>query len=221
MNKINILKSNDDYKRLAKFIINENYSHHQPDDKFSELKIQLLYNEELSYKRNSTVYAIEDYHHDLIGTIRVLKWNYLDTLPIEKIFQINPLHFLEENSQANIWHIGRFAIKKNQGILPLKKLITLAISKVCDNKGNIAFAECDARLLKILFLMDINPKVIGKPKHHLGSETFPILLTYEDLERFLFKNKYLINSDNEELFFCHQHGKNRVLEQNNTNYSFA
>lgn len=192
MNKINILKSDSDYRKLAEFIIKENYSHHTKSHIFSEAKTKTVYHEELYYKRNSIVYTLQDIKDEFIGTIRVLKWNFTDILPIQKIFSIHPFHVLNKNFEGEVWHIGRFAIRKNEGIIPLKKLMTLAIQKVCENKGNIALAECDTKLLKILYLMGIEPKIIGHSKYYLGSETIPVLLEYDNLLEFYHKNRHLI-----------------------------
>lgn len=223
MTKINILQSDNDYRKLAEFIIKENYSHHTQTNKLSYKKIKSIYNEELYYKNNSIIYTLQDNNEDFIGSIRVLKWNYKDVLPIEKIFSINPFQILEENFQGNVWHIGRFAIRKKEGILPLKKLMTIAIKKVCENEGNIAFAECDTKLLKILFLMGIEPKIIGKSKYYLGSETIPVLLTYDNLLRFYHKNKHLINNYQDLDHNNTKEGQNinKIFEPRNTNYFFV
>lgn len=220
MSKIKILRSDNDYMKLAQFVINENYSHHRKINQFSESKTEALYNEEVLYRNHSTVYALQDDNCNFVGTIRVLKWNYRDILPIEKIFSINPLHILEDGFQSDVWHIGRFAIRKNEGLLPLKKLMTLAIGKVCENNGNIAFAECDTKLLNILFLMGIEPKIIGKSKYYLGSETIPVLLTYENLLRFYNKNEHLVIGYKEHLS-PHNQTNNLIFKYINTNYSFV
>ena len=67
-----------------------------------------------------------------------------------------------------------------------------AISPICKHKGNIAFAECDSKLLRILLLLGIKPTIVGESINYLGSETIPISLPYEGLIEFYEKNKHLI-----------------------------
>ena len=63
-----------------------------------------------------------------------------------------------------------------------------AIPPICKNKGNIAFAECDSKLLRILTLLGIKATVIGNSINYLGSETIPILMTYDGLIDFYTQN---------------------------------
>lgn len=194
MGKINILTSDFDYRKLAEFIIKENYSHHSQTHVFSDQKVKAVYEEEIYYRKNSLVFALKDSQDTLIGTIRALKWNYFDLLPLEKIFSIHPFQVTEKSFEGEIWHIGRFAIRKNEGLLPLKKLMTLAIGSVCGKEKNVAFAECDTKLLKILYLMGIEPRIIGPAKYYLGSETTPVLMVYDNLIKFYRKNEHLIKN---------------------------
>ncbi|MEY8759604.1 hypothetical protein [Chryseobacterium tongliaoense] len=217
MNKINILKSDSDYRKLAEFIIKENYSHHTKSHIFSETKTKTVYHEELYYKKNSIVYTLQDIKDEFVGSIRVLKWNFTDILPIQKIFSIHPFNVLNKNFEGEVWHIGRFAIRRNEGIIPLKKLMTLAIQKVCENKGNIAFAECDTKLLKILYLMGIEPKIVGHSKYYLGSETIPVLLEYDNLLQFYHKNKHLVYENPKTVIEKDRININPVYE---TSYAF-
>lgn len=218
MGKINILTSDFDYRKLAEFIIKENYSHHHQTNVFSDQKTKAVYEEEIYYRKNSLVFALQDSQDTLIGTIRALKWNYCDLLPLEKIFSIHPFQVIEKNFEGEIWHIGKFAIRKNEGLLPLKKLMALAIGSVCEKEKNIAFAECDSKLLKTLYLMGIEPVIIGTPKYYLGSETVPVLLVYDNLIKFYHKHEYLINDECD----IHTHPiLNSALESNTLCYSFT
>ncbi len=217
MSKINILTSDFDYRKLAEFIIKENYTHHNQTYIFSEQKTKAIYEEEIQYRKNSMVFALQDSQDNFIGTIRALKWNYFDLLPLEKIFSIHPFQILEKNFEGEIWHIGRFAIRKNEGLLPLKKLMTLAIGSVCEKEKNVAFAECDTKLLKILYLMGIEPKIIGRSKYYLGSETVPVLLVYENLMQFYRKHEYLIN---DKLDIYSQSVIHPAFEKSAVNYYF-
>lgn len=217
MSKINILTSDFDYRKLAEFIIKENYIHHNQNYIYSEQRTRAIYEEEIQYRKNALVFALQDSKDNLIGTIRVVKWNYSDILPLEKIFSIHPFQVLEKNFEGEIWHIGRFAIRKNEGLLPFKKLMTLAIGSVCGKEENIVFAECDTKLIKILYLMGIEPTIIGKSKYYLGSETIPILLTYNNLIKFYHINEYLIKDSSD---IPNQSILSSVFEHHLVNYSF-
>ncbi|WP_160114326.1 MULTISPECIES: hypothetical protein [Aquimarina] len=180
---------------MSKFVVTENFKHHT-DEKFpNDYKndITSIYKEEMNYLENSQVFAIKNENNEIIGTIRALKWNYISLLPIQKIFGINPLVCINDNSINEIWHIGRFAIKKGaRDINLLKKLMVCAIRPICKHKDNIAFAECDAKLLRIITLMGIKTKIVGESIDYLGSETIPVSMSYYGLIDFYNKNKHLI-----------------------------
>ena len=110
MGKTSILTSDSDYRKLAEFIIKENYTHHNQNYIFSEQRTKAIYEEEIRYRKNSLVFALQDSQDNLIGTIRALKWNYSDALPLEKIFSIHPFQIVEKSFAGEIWHIGRFAM---------------------------------------------------------------------------------------------------------------
>lgn len=180
---------------LAQFVVTENFKHHSgnilPDDYKND--INSIKKEELNYFKNSQIFTAKDSSGSILGAIRVLKWNYTDVLPIQKIFGINPLLAIHQPSINEIYHIGRFAIKKGVGDNTLfKKLMVCAIAPICEHKDNIAFAECDSKLLRVLSLMGIKTTVIGKSIDYLGSETIPVSLTYDGLIDFYTKNKGLV-----------------------------
>ncbi|CAM1369337.1 conserved hypothetical protein [Tenacibaculum litoreum] len=180
---------------LSKFVVEENFKHHSEGkgELIKEKDILSVYKEEIRYIKNSKIFVCKDHTGEITGAIRVLKWNYVDRLPIQSIFGINPLMVVEDKELHEIWHIGRFAIKKGVKDIGLfKKLMLCAIAPVCKNKNNIAFAECDSKLLRVLFLLGIKPVVVGKSVNYLGSETIPISLPYNGLIEFYEENKHLI-----------------------------
>lgn len=184
---------------LSEFVVKENFKHHWKENLMSldlDNDIQSIYSEEMKYLSNSEIFVAKDSLGDILGSIRVLKWNYIDVLPLQKIFGINPLLVIGDIKLNNIWHIGRFAIKKEcKDINLFKKLMVCAIAPICKEEGNIAFAECDSKLLRILNLLGIKANVIGEPINYLGSETIPISMSYEGLIDFYNKNKNLVSSD--------------------------
>ncbi|CAA0197418.1 conserved hypothetical protein [Tenacibaculum maritimum] len=193
-NYLEKLSANEMYK-LSKFIVEENFKHHQKKSNFKKIKKDIIsvYQEEIKYIQNSEIFVCKDNLGDIIGAIRVLRWNYVDKLPIQNLFGINPLLVVEDRSLNEIWHIGRFAIKKGiQKANLFKKLMVCAIAPVCSHVGNIAFAECDSKLLRVMSLLGIRFKIVGKSINYLGSETIPVSFSYHDLIGFYEENKKLV-----------------------------
>lgn len=206
---------------LAEFIVHENYNHHTnevlPENYTQE--IDAIYHEELSFYKSSEIFVSKDVTGNINGTIRVLKWNFKDLLPIQKIFGIHPFMALKKDQVNEIFHIGRFAIKKNAGNLNLfKKLITCSIAPICNHKDNIAFAEVDSKLLRVFKLIGIQAKVIGKSTSYLGSETIPVSLNYDGVIDFYNKNKSLVHLYTNQKTTTQLH-KSLVFNPLNTNYT--
>lgn len=183
---------------LAKFIVTENFKHHSnnvlPQDYNDD--VNSINNEEMQYAENSEIFVVKNDSAEITGAIRVLKWNYLDVLPIQKMFGINPLLAITNYDVNEIFHIGRFAIQKESKDINLfKKLMVCAIAPICEHKGNVAFAEIDSKLLRVLRLLRIKISVIGESIDYLGSETIPVAMTYDGLIEFYNKNKSLVSSE--------------------------
>lgn len=183
---------------LSEFIVKENFKHHSNNILPAGYKTEIdsIYNKEVMFFNNTEIFVAKNYLGVIVGSIRVLKWNYIDILPIQKIFGINPLMVSKNSTTNNVYHIGRFAIKREVGDINLfKQLIICAITPICSHKGNIAFAECDSKLLRILSLLGIKTTVIGESVNYLGSETIPIYLDYYGLIGFYNKNKTLVSKE--------------------------
>lgn len=180
---------------MSKFVVTENCNHHA-NEVFSDhyqKDIDSVYNEEMGFLEHSKIFIIKSDVGELIGTIRILKWDFISILPIQKIFGISPFICTDGNDINEIWHIGRFAIKKGiRDINLLKKMLVCAIGPVCLHKDNIAFAEIDAKLLRVLKLMGIKAKFVGKSIEYLGSETIPVSMSYHGLIDFYNENKDLV-----------------------------
>ncbi|HEX7870275.1 MAG TPA: hypothetical protein VF455_09185 [Chryseobacterium sp.] len=181
---------------LAKFVVEENYNHHQCNH------IQLIDNEvsEMCHEEkklsNSTIFVARDGNYLITGSIRVTRWNYKDTLPTEKLFNINPQEKVFRN--LNIWHIGRFAVKQGadkKGFIIFKTLMTLAINQVCSQENSAVLAECDVKLLRTLKLLGFEVVTLSESINYLGSETVPVLFSFSGLKKFLDKNAYLIKEN--------------------------
>jgi len=188
----------DQLTELAKFVVEENFSHHCEDVTTQELAndTQDVYDEELNYFKDSEIFVAKDFSGNIQGSIRVIKWDYKMRLPLQKIFDIDPLSVLNLSEKlSSVWHIGRFATRKDIKDRTLfKRLMVCAIAPICEQKTGVAFAECDSKLLRIMNLLGIKTEVIGASVNYLGSETIPISMSYEGLKEFYYNNKYLVTS---------------------------
>ncbi|WP_165830099.1 hypothetical protein [Flavobacterium hydrophilum] len=188
----------DQLTELAKFVVEENFSHHCENVTTKELitDTQEVYDEELNYFKNSEIFVAKDFSGNIQGSIRVIKWDYKAKLPLQKIFNIDPLTVLNYSEKlSSVWHIGRFATKKDIKDRTLfRRLMVCAIAPICEQKDGVAFAECDSKLLRIMNLLGIKTEIIGNSVNYLGSETIPISMCYDGLKEFYHSNKYLVTS---------------------------
>lgn len=78
----------DQLYKLAEFVVMENFRHHTnnslPDDYLKE--IYSVFREESLYFKNSEIFVLKDSDNFLLGSIRVLKWDYKQKLPLQRIF---------------------------------------------------------------------------------------------------------------------------------------
>ncbi|CAL2095809.1 N-acyl amino acid synthase FeeM domain-containing protein [Tenacibaculum sp. 190524A02b] len=180
--------------KLIQFIVKENYTHHAVNENTSSLfeECYELYKEEALFFENSIYYVVKSLRGSIVAGIRICKYKEV-SLPIEKVFGIDIKKFV--TPKQPIFHIGRFAIHKNcKSLVLLKQLLVLALAPLTKNKQSVAFAECDAKLYKILRMLGIKVSAIGKPLVYLGSTTIPIIIQFKDFIRFYKAHKYLINN---------------------------
>lgn len=186
----------DQLAELAKFVVEENFNHHCehtiPPVQLQN-DIEQICSEETSYFKNSEIFIVKDPLGSIQGSIRVLKWDYKTTLPLQKLFNINPLDVTYSQRVSSIWHIGRFATnKKNQDRTLFRKLMICAIAPICKSEDSIAFAECDSKLLRVMNRMGIKTDIIGEPINYMGSETIPVSMNYDGLRGFYDANRFLV-----------------------------
>ncbi|WP_272149802.1 hypothetical protein [Tenacibaculum aiptasiae] len=182
---------------LAEFVVTENFKHHLQNNLPENYKndVNAIYKEELKFYENSEVFTTRNEKGAIVGAIRVLKWNFIDVLPIQKIFGINPLLAINTPNVNDIYHIGRFAVNKDIRDFNLfKKLLVCVAKLICNHKGNMAFAECDSKLLRVLNLLGVKAMVIGESVNYLGSETIPIAMTFDGVIEFYNNNKHLVEA---------------------------
>ncbi len=215
-NNFQILNSNEIFN-LSTFIVEENFKHHSniTSKEAFQKDIEEITKEETDFYKDSNLIVSRDKEENIKGAIRVLRWNYVDKLPLEKIFGIHPFSVVKETSLNNIYHIGRFAIRKDVKDLNMfKRLMVCAIAPICTNVSNVAFAECDSKLLRVISLLGMKAKVIGKSIHYLGSETIPVMLDYDGLIEFYEANKHLVE-DTSFLEYCTDRLSSKTSNRNN------
>lgn len=183
-------------QELAEFIVKENYSRNLNSlPKNMEQETIAVCDEESGLVHGSLLYIARDFKGELVGSIRVHLWDGYSSLPISK-FGISPENSLKKNTPRKIWHVGRFAIKKQSSkhaLMLLKRLMMHAIAPIIVCKDDIMLAEVDSKLFFSLRKMGIDIKKLGKPQYHIGSETIPAYANSSDLIHFYRKNHYLLN----------------------------
>jgi N-acyl-L-homoserine lactone synthetase len=184
---------------LAKFVVAENYRRHQKlanDNKVNDDEVSDIYKEEAHFFEHSVILVAKNNKNEIIGSIRLLKWNRKDELPITKLFGITNLDEVSpKDSDAHIWHVGRFAVNADlgtDGILLFRILMTCAATLICRYQNGIMFAECDSKLLKIMKLMGIKAIVLDDGIEYLGSITLPIYITRSGMAKFVARNQALV-----------------------------
>lgn len=188
--------SKSEIPELAAFVVSENMKHHRGAKcpRLLESEIQTVCDEESRFA-NARIFAARNAHGSLVGSIRVLKWNCLDLLPIEKLFGIAPLDLLGTGTPAEVWHLGRFAVSREGnafGFRLFKTLMTLALCEICSSGPSLTLAECDVKLLRTVNLLGIESDVLAPPLHYLGSDTVPVSLHYSSLCRFTSAHRHLL-----------------------------
>ncbi|RRC97875.1 hypothetical protein [Prevotella sp. OH937_COT-195] len=178
---------------IANFIVRENYSHHLSS--FTEEDINkdiesVLEEEEYLYDNKSYIYIARDSFGNMIGCIRSFHWDRHKTLPIEKIYGINPLNTIHQENKYSFWHIGRFAVAKEAGISTLtlfKRLMALAVKLIVEDKYSYMIAEIDSKLLKVMKVLGFGSRQIGRSIDYLTSETVPVCSSKRGIKGFFSK----------------------------------
>lgn len=189
----------DRLRDVASFVVTENYNHHSsgslPDTVIQE--IEDIYNEELSYSKDSLCFIVRDKNGKMIGCIRVFRWDKQTPTPMQKIFRISPLEKVSDKPDTTFWHIGRFAIDSSAGfstVILFKQLMTLAVDPILQEEDSYMIAETDTHLLRVMNALGIETKQIGNPLIYLASETIPVCSSKKGLSSFYTKHQPLLQA---------------------------
>ncbi|MDR0941202.1 MAG: hypothetical protein LBM68_03130 [Bacteroidales bacterium] len=183
---------------LSQFVVTTNYARHCGKLPPSmEEEIQEVYRDELVYAPHSRFYIVENTEtQNIVGCIRIIRWDKQCVLPIEKEFNVNVHNFVNAQSDTveQVFHMGRFAIAKETeriGMILFKTLLYNAFCSVGVSKNAIVFAELDEKLFRIFRLLNISSISLGQSKIELGSETIPAYIKAEGFKPFIEKHKNL------------------------------
>jgi len=144
-----------------------------------------------------SVFCIALKNSEIVGSVKVTRWNENSLLPIQKLFNIDPTGFINDGF-SSVWHIGRFAISKSEkeGAKLLRKLIAIAVYPICEANNSIMLAECDSKFVRVLNLIGLKTETLAPGINYLGSETLPVYSTQEWLTFFLNKSSHYENAVN-------------------------
>lgn len=178
---------------LAEFVVKENFKHHVGDFSSESIKeeIHSVYQEELQYIDVSTIFVARNNVGKIIGSIRVFKWDRQKPLPLQKIFDINPLIVINPGADCSYWHIGRLAIDSFAGLPTItlfKQLMVYAVHPIVCEDESYMIAETDVKLLKVMNMLGIKTIQLGHSVNYLASKTIPICSSKNGL--LLFYRRY-------------------------------
>lgn len=197
------IKEKNELHQLDQFVLKVYYYHHLKQNFYPKNELSVMIQEDIDSLTNSSFFVAFDNNMQIIGTIKLQKWDGENELSIEKDFKVDLKEILRSlpSKPKQIYHIGRFAIDQNlirrdpglaqNRLKILKSLMYYALFPVYENKSNIFLCECDNKLLSKLRFLGIFPEVIGSPKIHLGSKTFPIFCGYDGIKEFFNQNNCL------------------------------
>ena len=174
---------------IARFVVTQNYNHHssEPIPEKACQEIEDIYQEELSYSTDSEYFIVRNREGNMIGSIRVFRWDKLTPTPMHKIFHISPLEKVSNAPETSFWHIGRFAIDSRSGfstITLLKQLMALAVAPILKDDDSYMIAETDSHLLRVMNALGIETQQMGKSLIYLASETIPVYSSKKGLTKF-------------------------------------
>lgn len=158
--------------------------------KLSEDDHQHMRHEDHTYFPHSTYFAFIDPHQQIVGTIKTTQKTKLVLLPAEIEYGIDLDHLCQQmnTSLHSIWHTGRLAVNKHTlkilGISSRKMFMELlykVFQHITQYPGGFFLAEADKRVVHLFHQVGINLQQIAQGKMYLGSESYPVIITHEDM----------------------------------------
>lgn len=180
---------------LAEFVVRENHRHHDPNSIPTIGEVESVYNEEMRLAGLSRILVARNEAGQIIGSIRITRWDWETTLPLEGLFGINPFDLNLKNKVTTFWHIGRFSIRKegtHSTLHLMRTLMMYAVYPIVIEETGCLLAEVDRKLYNVLSKLGINVYQLAPSIHYLVSETIPVYSTSEAMIDFYNRNKYLM-----------------------------
>lgn len=147
----------------------------------------------------SVYFGYKNSKQQILGTIKATRGDENISFPIEYEFNVDINQVIKEkNLKVNeVWHLGRLAIDSNTlraQKLPiaskqmLRLLLINSLSVINHQPNNLMIAESDVLIYEIFHNLGINMQIVGELRHCLGSPTYPVIVTGEDIDNWLKKN---------------------------------
>lgn len=147
----------------------------------------------------SVYFGYKNSSQQILGTIKATRKKNDIKFPIEYEFNVNINEIIKEKAlEVNeVWHLGRLAIDSNSlrnQKLPitsrqmLKFLLIHSLSVINHQPNSLMIAESDVLIYEIFHDLGINMQIVGELRHCLGSPTYPVIVTGEDINCWLQKN---------------------------------
>lgn len=147
----------------------------------------------------SVYFAYKSSDQQILGTIKATRKVEDISFPIEYEFNVDLQQVIEEKKLMvnEIWHLGRLAIDANTirtQKLPitsrqmLRYLLMHSLSVINQHPDNLMIAESDVLIYEIFHDLGINMQIVGELRHCLGSPTYPVIVTGEDITQWIKQN---------------------------------
>lgn len=148
---------------------------------------------------HSIYFGFKDLQQIFLGTIKATKKQENIDFPIEYEFNIDLDTVCQEKALVvdDIWHLGRLAIdsetlrNKNlpiQSRQMLHLLLHYSLTYINEKPNNLMIAESDVLIYEIFHELGLNMQIVGAVQDCLGSPTYPVIITGEDISTWLHNN---------------------------------
>ncbi len=171
------------------------YANSSTDNQTWELTpedLQTMYYEDQTYFPHSAYFAFTNFQDQILGTIKVTQKSTLVLLPTEVEYNIDLKARCKEWDIAlsDIWHAGRLAVDKKllkqttnnlSSRQMFLELVCQVFGHICQQPKGVFLAEADKRVMHLFRQVGINMQQVGKGRMYLGSETYPVIISHDDM----------------------------------------
>lgn len=162
-------------------------------------ELESMRQSDMDHFDESVYFGFRNSKQELLGTIKATKRTENIIFPIEYEFDIDIEKTIEkENLRVDeVWHLGRLAIDSNllrlqntsiQSKRMLQLLLIHSLSVINHQPNNLMIAESDVLIHKTFQDLGLDMQIIGDRKNCLGSPTYPVILKFENMDKWLDEN---------------------------------